>query len=182
MADDYLGKKMEEYRARAAVNIRRPAASLGRLLMKTNDFRGFDPNFEVREDQLKRIIEVNTGILSIRNRQALRFRPVTAGEAAAVLELIHEGAASAIRPLPHGFEPNAFIVVCSAADEDRYIDIDLGISLQTMMLQAAEIGLNGLRIDDFDRTRISETLDLESEPLLIIAVGKGIDKNRRAEP
>ena len=77
MADDYLGRKMEEYRARQAAGPRpqRPAATLRRLLLRNRSYRGYDPHFLVRRDQLLRIIEVNTLLPSAMNRQVLRFRP-----------------------------------------------------------------------------------------------------------
>ena len=54
MADDYLGRKMEEYRARQAAGPRpqRPAATLRRLLLRNRSYRGYDPHFLVRRDQL----------------------------------------------------------------------------------------------------------------------------------
>lgn len=179
MADDYLGRKMEEYMARKASgqSNRRPLATLGRLLLKNRSHRGYDANFIVREDQLRRIIAVNAKIPSARNQQVLRFRPVLSGEAQKVLAHIRLGGA-----LPHlhlplpGTEPNAFIIVCSTAAEDRYVDIDLGISAQSMLLQAAEIGLNGICIGAFDKERIRQEFGLEWEPLLILAIGRGIEK------
>ncbi|WP_368149100.1 nitroreductase family protein [Alistipes senegalensis] len=179
MADNYLERKMEEYRARtaAAQGSRRPLATLSRLLLKNRSHRGYDANFIVREDQLRRIIAVNAKIPSARNQQVLRFRPVLSGEAQKVLAHIRLGGA-----LPHlhlplpGTEPNAFIIVCSTAAEDRYVDIDLGISAQSMLLQAAEIGLNGICIGAFDKARIRQEFGLEWEPLLILAIGRGIEK------
>ena len=179
MADNYLERKMEEYRARTAAGqgSRRPLATLSRLLLKNRSHRGYDANFIVREDQLRRIIAVHTKIPSARNQQVLRFRPVLSGEAQKVLAHIRLGGA-----LPHlhlplpGTEPNAFIIVCSTAAEDRYVDIDLGISAQSMLLQAAEIGLNGICIGAFDKERIRQEFGLEWEPLLILAIGRGIEK------
>ena len=179
MADNYLERKMEEYRARTAAGQgpRRPLATLGRLLLKNRSHRGYDPGFIVREDQLRRIIAVNAKIPSARNQQVLRFRPVLSGEAHKVLPHVRLGEA-----LPHlhlplpGTEPNAFIIVCSTVAEDRYVDIDLGISAQSMLLQAAEIGLNGICIGAFDKERIRQEFGLEWEPLLILAVGRGIEK------
>lgn len=179
MADDYLGRKMEEYLARSASNqaSRRPLATLSRLLLKNRSHRGYDSRFIVREDQLRRIIGVNTRIPSARNQQVLRFRPVLADEAPGVLTGIRLGGAlpELHLPLP-GTEPNAFIIVCSTVPEDRYVDIDLGISVQSMLLQAAEIGLNGICIGAFDKEWIRQKFGLESEPLLILAIGKGIEK------
>ena len=107
---------------------------------------------------------------------------VLSGEAQKVLAHIRLGGA-----LPHlhlplpGTEPNAFIIVCSTAAEDRYVDIDLGISAQSMLLQAAEIGLNGICIGAFDKERIRQEFGLEGEPLLILAVGKSAERIERVE-
>ena len=179
MADDYLGRKMEEYRSRTASNqaLRRPLATLNRLLLKNRSYRGYDTGFLVREDQLRRLIGVNAKIPSARNQQVLRFRPVLADEAPKVLAHIHLGGAlpELHLPLP-GTEPNAFIIICSTVAEDRYVDIDLGISVQSMLLQAAEIGLNGICIGAFDKERIRQEFGLTMEPLLILAIGRGTEK------
>lgn len=178
MADNYLGNKMEEYMARKAAGApaRKAQATLSRLLLKNRSHRGYDPSFRVREDQLRRIIEVNTRIPSARNAQVLRFRPVTADEAHKVLPHIRLGGALPELNLPTtGSEPNAFIVICSVVAENKWIDIDVGISAQSMLLQATEIGLNGICIGAFDKERICEELGLEMEPLLILAIGRGTD-------
>ena len=177
MADNYLGKKMEEYFSRPRETRVRPAMSLCRLLRHNRSHRDYDASFVVRNDQLHSIIEVNTLIASALNRQALRFRPVLAGEAAKVLPHIRLGAALPDEHLPHaGCEPNAFIVVCSTVAEDRYIDIDLGISAQSMLLRATELGLNGICIASFDSDALMHALTLPCKPLLVIAIGRGADK------
>lgn len=177
MADDYLGRKMEEYRARKDSPVRRPAVTLTKLLLKNRSYRGYDSRFTVREDQFRTIIEVNTRIPSVRNQQVLCFRPVLADEARLVLPLIRLGGALPELHLPlSGTEPNAFIVICSTVSEDRYVDIDLGISAQSMLLRAAEIGLNGICIGAFDRVRIREELRLPYDPLLLLAIGKGAER------
>lgn len=177
MADNYLGRKMEEYRARTETPARRPAMTLTKLLLRNRSCRGYDPGFVVREDQLRSLIEVNTRIASARNQQVLRFRPVLADEAPLLLPLIRLGAAlpELHLPLP-GTEPNAFIVICSTIPEDRYVDIDLGISAQSMLLRAAEIGLNGICIGAFNPARVRQTLGLPYDPLLILAIGKGAER------
>ena len=151
MADDYLGRKMEEYLARTASGPRnrRPLATLGRLLLKNRSHRGYDARFVVRGDQLRRIIGVNAKIPSARNQQVLRFRPVLADEAPKVLPHIRLGGAlpELHLPLP-GTEPNAFIIICSTVAEDRYVDME----------------------------QIRREFGLDAEPLLILALGKGIEK------
>ena len=182
MADNYLERKMEEYRTRTAGQSgRRPLVTLSRLLQK-NRYRGYDTSFTVREDQLRRIIEVNTKTPSARNQQVLRFRLVLADEAPGVLAHVRMGGALPELHLPlAGTEPNAFIVVCSTVPEDRWVDIDLGIAVQSMLLRAVEIGLNGLCIGAFDRDAIRTRLRLPCEPLLILAVGKSAERIERVE-
>ena len=177
MADNYLGRKMEEYRARAEAPVRRPAVTLTKLLLRNRSCRGYDPRFQVREDQLRTLIEVNTRIPSARNQQVLRFRPVLGDEARQLLPLIRLGGAlpELHLPLP-GTERNAFIVICSTLPENRYVDMDLGISAQSMLLRAVEIGLNGICIGAFDPARVRELLGLPYDPLLILAVGKGAER------
>lgn len=177
MADNYLGRKMEEYRARKEAPVRRPAVTLTKLLLRNRSYRGYDSRFVVREDQLRTLIEVNTRIPSARNQQVLRFRPVLSDEAPLLLPLIRLGAAlpELHLPLP-GTEPNAFIVICSTVPENRFVDMDLGISAQSMLLRAAEIGLNGICIGAFHPARVREALRLPYDPLLILAIGKGAER------
>ncbi|MBE6196041.1 MAG: nitroreductase [Rikenellaceae bacterium] len=177
MADNYLEKKMEEWRQKPASESRKAAGGLMRLLLKSRSHRGYDPAFRVREDQLQRIIAVNTHIPSARNQQVLRFRPVLAEEAHKVLPHIKLGGALPHLGLPFpGTEPKAFIVICSTIPEDRYVSVDLGIAAQTMLLQAVEIGLNGICIGAFNKEAIRRELELPHEPLLILALGRGTEK------
>lgn len=178
MADNYLERKMEAYRSRPDTpRGGRPQHMLQRLLRRNRSCRGYDTHFVVRDDQLRRIISVCALIPSARNGQVLRFRPVLADEAHKVLPCIRLGGAlpDLHLPLP-GTEPNAFIIVCSTVAEERYVDIDLGIAAQSMLLQAVEIGLNGICIGAFDRDRIRQAFDLPFEPLLILAIGKGAER------
>lgn len=180
MADDYLGKKMEDYMRGGAVSKRAASAkNLMRLLEKNRSHRAYDSSFIVREDQLRRIIEVATKLPSARNQQVLRFRPVLADEADKVLPHIRLGGALPELHLPEkGSEPNAYIVICSTVAEDRYVSVDLGIAAQSMLLQAVEIGLNGICIGAFDRMAVKQALALDLEPLLVLAIGRGADNIR----
>lgn len=172
---------MEDYRSQPTKPTKR-AANLEKLLRKNRSYRGYDPSFEVREDQLRRIVAVNTQIPSARNSQALRFRLVTRNEAHKVLPHIRLGGALPHLHLPYpGTQPEAFIVVMSAIEPDHYIYIDLGISAQSMLLQATEIGLNGIMIGACDKERLQEELQLPYRPLLVIALGRGNEQIRLVE-
>lgn len=171
MADNYLEKKMEDYRASQPT--KRRTATLRRLLLHNRSYRGYDNSFVVREDQLRRIIEVATLCPSARNQQVLRFRPVLKDESDKVLSHIRLGGALPELHLPFpGNEPNAFVVICSTVEESKYVDMDLGIVAQSMLLQATEIGLGGICIGAFDHEPIKEALNLAYEPLLVLAIGR----------
>ena len=47
-----------------------------------------------------------------------------------------------------------------------------------MLLQAVEIGLNGLCILSFDKQGITDALGLGLEPLMVLAIGKSVEKVR----
>lgn len=177
MADNYLEKKLEEWRARPGVRPAKPRASLEQLLRRNRSCRGYDPSFVVREDQLRRIVAVNRLTPSARNQQVLRFRIVAADEAHKVLPHIRMGGALPELHLPYpGTEPRAFIVICTAAEPDPYVYMDLGIAAQSMLLQAVEIGLNGLCIGAFDREALRRELALPCAPLLVLALGRGAER------
>ena len=178
MADNYLEKKMEQHRAATGAQAGKSRNSLATLFERNRSTLGYDSSFIVRPDQLRRIVAVNTKVASARNRQALRFRLVTADEAQKVLPHISMGAALSEMQLPlPGTEPNAFIIVCSSIAPRTSTYIDLGISVQSMLLQATEIGLNGLCILSFDKERIMEALGLSLEPLMVVAIGKSAEKH-----
>lgn len=171
MADNYLEKRMEDYRNQAPRA--KKVATLNKLLRRNRSYRGYDTKFEVRDDQLRRIIETATLCPSARNQQVLRFRPVLANESDIMLKHIRLGGAlpELHLPLP-GTEPRAFVVICSTVEESKYVDIDLGIVAQTMLLQATEMGLGGICIGAFDHAEIKEALKLSYEPVLVIAFGR----------
>lgn len=178
MADNFLEKRMEQYRSHSSsLQNTKTKEGLAALLVKNRSTRGYDASYRVRIDQLRRIVAVNTKLASARNRQPLRFRLVTADEACKVLPFIRMGAGLKELNLPlEGTEPNAFIIVCSTIEPRNSTFVDLGIAAQSMLLQAVEMGLNGLCIMDFDRQLLVDTLQLPYTPLLVIAVGKSAEK------
>jgi len=179
MADNYLEKRYEEVFGKAAGQKKAPQRpTLDTLLLHNRSYRGFDKDYVVHRRQLDAMIAVNVKVASSVNLQRLRFRPVVKGpEADLVNKYIRMG-----RGLPHlklpfpGTEPEAFIVVCSIVPENPGIDIDLGISLQSMLLKAVEMGLGGLMIRNFDREPIREALALPYEPIAVLAIGKPSEK------
>ncbi|MBR2115712.1 MAG: nitroreductase family protein [Alistipes sp.] len=173
MADNYLGKKMEDFLSGKTAAPKR-VMNLAKLVAKNRSYRGYDNSFVVRADQLRRIMEVVPMCPSAKNQQVLRLRAVLSDEADKVLPHIRLGGALRELKLPlPGTEPRAFIVICSTVAEDKYVNMDIGIIAQTMLLQATEIGLNGICIGAFDHAAVQQSLNLPYQPLLILAIGKG---------
>ena len=178
MADNYLEKRYEEVFGSGHTKVKRIGHTLDELLMRNRSCRGYNTNYVVRREELERIVGVCCKVPSARNQQVLRFRLVTRDTGAnKVLQNIKMGAALPELHLPFpGTEPEAFIVVCSTIEENKMVDIDLGIALQSMLLKAVEMGLNGLAIGAFNRDKIAQELELPYTPLMIVAIGKGIER------
>lgn len=178
MADNYLESKFEELRnGGVKKQTSKKIHFLESLLTKNRSSRGYDKNVVVGHSTLEKIVSVNTKIPSAKNQQVLRFKLVTRDNGAEkVLENIKLGGALPELHLPFpGTEPEAFIIICSTAPESKLVDIDLGISAQSMLLRAVEMGLNGIIIGAFNKQKITEAFALPYEPLLIVAIGKGAE-------
>lgn len=180
MADNYLEKRYDAVFG-SKTKTKRVGHTLDELLLRNRSTRGYYKDFVVTRDMLMQIVSVNNKIPSGRNAQTLRFRLVTrdTGEAPQVLANVKMGAALPELHLPFpGTEPEAFIIVCGTVPENRIVDIDLGISIQSMLLKATEIGLSGLTIVAFNKENLTNALNLPYEPLAVLAIGKGQEQFR----
>jgi len=153
MADNYLGKKMEDLQNRKkVVRVKGNVKSLDTLLLKNRSCRTWDPSVKVTEEDLRKIVAVNTMIPCAKNQQVLRFKLLTGKAAADFCPFIKLGALLPdMKFPPEGCEPSAFIIVCSTVPENKWVDIDLGISAQSMLLKATEMGLSGICIGAFSK-------------------------------
>ena len=185
MADNYLENRYDELfgSGRKKTVVKHVGQSLDSLLKKNRSYRGYDKNTKVSMEQLKKIVAVNTMLPSGRNQQSLRFKLVTHDTGAEkVLANIKLGGALPELHLPFdGTEPEAFIIICSTVPENKILDIDLGISAQSMLLKAVEMGLNGIMIGAYNKENIKKEFDLPYEPVLIVAIGKGAETIRLVE-
>ena len=176
MADNYLENKFEALRNKPVA--KKPAVSLGTLLRKNRSYRGYDKTVIVTEAQLRRIVEVCTKIPSGRNQQVLRFRLVTKDSGADKMQGLYKlgGALPELHlPFP-GTEPEAFIVICSTVEPDKWVHMDVGIAAQSMLLKAVEMGLGGICIGAFNKAALMEAFALPCDPVLVLAIGKPAEK------
>ncbi len=172
MADNYLENKFEELRNRPAK--KKVTASLGTLLRRNRSYRGYDKSCVVTQAQLRRIAEVCTKVPSGRNQQALRFKLLTRDTGAEKMQGLYKlgGALPELHlPFP-GTEPEAFIIICSTREPDRWVNMDIGIAAQSMLLKATEMGLGGICIGAFNPAAVTEAFALPYPPQLVVAIGK----------
>lgn len=176
MADNYLEKRAQELQQKRKVVVRR-SASLESLLKRNRSFRGYDRSVEVGPEQLMEMVKTVTWVASGMNAQPLRFRLVTGEDAAKVHPLVKLGAALPEEHLPHpGEEPSAYIVICSTVDENRIVDMDLGIAAQSILLKATEMGLGGIIILNFKADAVQAALSLQMKPLAVLGIGKPAER------
>ncbi len=178
MADNYLEKRYEETLGANKPKVRRIGHPVDDLLKRNRSVRGYKKAYVVSRNELERIVSVCSRIPSARNQQVLRFRLVTKESGAdRVLPLVKMGGALPELHLPFpGTEPEAFILCCSTVPESPLVDVDLGIALQSMLLKAVEMGLNGLIIGAFNREKLREAFALPYPPLMVLAIGKGDER------
>lgn len=182
MADGYLEKRFEEMRKQGKKTVVRHK-SIDSLVERNRSYRGYDKAFVVKREMLERIVAVTAKVPSAKNKQVLRYRLVTKGDDADfVLQNIKLGGLLPELHLPFaGTEPEAFIIVCCTTKEDKLVDIDLGIAMQTMLLKAADMGLGGLIIGAFNKANITSHFNLQYEPMAVVAVGKPGEKIKIVE-
>ena len=178
MADGYLEKRYEEVFGKGARKTVVKHVALETLMEKNRSYRGYQKDYVVKREMLERIVAVNMKIASAKNQQVLRFKLVTKETGAdIILQNMKLGGLLPELHLPFpGTEPEAFIIICSTVPETKFVDIDLGIAAQSMLLKATEMGLNGIMIGAFNKARITEAFSLPYEPLLMLAIGKGNEK------
>ena len=153
------------------------------IVKKSRSFRGYDEKRKIEREELLSFVDCARFAPSSVNRQPFRYFLAYEKEK---LDLIQPltGWARALpeKNLPYpGKRPTAFIIILqdTAIDDDmnRYPK-DVGIVAQTMLLAAAEKGLGGIMIGNFNPAKISKALELPENlvPMLIVAFGKPDEK------
>lgn len=153
------------------------------LVKQARSHRGFRQDRKVTRQELEHLVECARFTPAARNDQVLKYylaeRPETV---AAIQPLTKWAGALAELHLPRkGAEPVAYIVICldgSLAENPAPYQRDVGIVAQTMLLAAAEMGLNGCMIGSFAAGKLREKLGLPEaiKPQLLLALGEGTDR------
>ena len=149
------------------------------LVKKSRSYRGYDESRKISREELLELVDCARFAPSSVNRQPFQYLLAYEQEDLDKIQPL-TGWARALpqMKLPHpGKCPTAFIVICQNTDWDpdlnRYLR-DVGITAQTMLLAAAEMGLGGIMIGNFSPKKLSEATELPENiiPMLIVAFGK----------
>ncbi len=149
------------------------------LLKQNRSYRGYDESVPVTRGQLLEMVDCARYAPSSVNRQPFQYYLASDPETAAKIQPLTRWA----RALPEldlpfpGTRPVAWIVICQNMDWGETVaryQKDVGIVAQTMLLAAAEMGLGGCMIGNFDPPAVKEALGLAENltPVLLVAVGK----------
>ena len=152
------------------------------LVKQARSHRGFRQDRKVTRQELEHLVECARFTPAARNDQVLKYYLAEKPETVAAIQpLTKWGGALAELHLPRkGAEPVAYIVICldgSLAENPAPYQRDVGIVAQTMLLAAAEMGLNGCMIGSFAAGELREKLGLPEtiKPQLLLALGEGTD-------
>ncbi len=153
------------------------------LVKKNRSYRGYDESRKVSREELVDMVDCARLAPSSVNAQPFQYYLANEEEAVNKIQAVTKWArALPEMELPHkGMCPTAFIIVCQdlriGESVARY-QKDVGIVAQTILLSAAEMGLGGCMIGNYNAKEVSEAVRLEEHfsPVLIIAIGKPMEQ------
>ena len=153
------------------------------LVKQARSHRGFRRDRKVTRQELEHLVECARFTPAARNDQVLKYYLAEKPETVAAIQPLTKwaGALAELHLPRKGAEPVAYIVICldgSLAENPAPYQRDVGIVAQTMLLAAAEMGLNGCMIGSFAAGELREKLGLPEtiKPQLLLALGEGTDR------
>lgn len=153
------------------------------LVKQARSHRGFRQDRKVTRQELEHLVGCARFTPAARNDQVLKYYLAEKTETVAAIQPLTKwaGALAELHLPRKGAEPVAYIVICldgSLAENPAPYQRDVGIVAQTMLLAAAEMGLNGCMIGSFAAGELREKLGLPEtiKPQLLLALGEGTDR------
>ena len=159
------------------------------LVKKNRSYRGFDESVMIPREKMLEIVDCARLCPSSVNIQPLKYFISCTKEQNAVIQPLTGWA----RQLPEldlpfeGHRPTAFVVICHDTDiaenAERFYK-DVGITAQTMLLCATDMGYGGCMIGNFVPDKVKAALSLPKNliPVLIVAFGKPDENIILTEP
>lgn len=153
------------------------------LVKQARSHRGFRQDRKVTRQELEHLVECARFTPAARNDQVLKYYLAEKPETVAAIQPLTKwaGALAELHLPRKGAEPVAYIVICldgSLTENPAPYQRDVGIVAQTILLAAAEMGLNGCMIGSFAAGELREKLGLPEaiKPQLLLALGEGTDR------
>ncbi len=180
MADNYLEKKMEEYKARpwssSGSKSHKMATTLNKLLAKNRQYCIYDNIVVVREEHLRNISDVCSKIDFVGSikQEDFVFEYIMLDEPLSESKFAdnHPSVASVSKSFATT-NSKALIAIryMKECENLQRLYLNLGILMQSMLLRATEMGLNGHCI------YLEEKKLLSDERLMaVLAFGKGVQE------
>ena len=153
------------------------------IVIANRSYRGYDESYKFTKEKLEEYVDLTRYTPSSVNMQPFKYYIAYEKSNVDTIQKMTKWA----RALPElnlpyeGKKPTGFIIICQDtnifSNTNRFMK-DVGIVAQTILLQAADDGLGGCMIGNFNAEEVKSTLDLSENllPLLIIALGKPAEK------
>ncbi len=147
------------------------------LVYGCRTYRRFYEDVKISEEELKGLVDLARMTASTANSQALKYKIVNDPEGnGQVFETLGWAAALSDWDGPEaGERPSAYIVIVCDNTLGKNKQWDEGITAQTIMLGATELGYGGCILGNVKRSRLAEVLDIDQERYsisLVLALGK----------
>jgi len=153
---------------------------LEELILKNRSYRRYVEDEKISIESLEYLINLARLTPTARNQQSLRYILVNSIEQNELVfpEISWAGYLTNWDGPEKGERPSAYIIIIGEIEESKILDVDLGISAQSILLGAAENGLGGCMIHAFNRDNIRKkfNIPLKFKPMLIISLGKPNEK------
>lgn len=153
------------------------------IVIANRSYRGYDESYKFTKEKLEEYVDLTRFTPSSVNMQPFKYYVAYEKANVDTIQKMTKWA----RALPElnlpyeGKRPTGFIIICQDtnifSNTNRFMK-DVGIVAQTILLQAAEDGLGGCMIGNFNAEEVKSTLCLSDNllPLLIVALGKPSEK------
>lgn len=149
---------------------------LKNIVSANRSYRRFHQNHAIEEKSLQQLVELARLCPSSRNIQAIKFILSSSKETNEIIfpHLAWAGYLKDWKGPEEGERPSAYIILVGDKNIDTNFDTDIGITAQTMLLGAAELGLGGCMIGSIERTKLREKLQIAEhlQIKLVVALGK----------
>ncbi|NLF51379.1 MAG: nitroreductase family protein [Leptolinea sp.] len=150
------------------------------LVTRNRSYRRFDQSARIAPETLRELCDLMRLSPSGRNAQPLKYMIVSTEDMCARVftTLAWAGYLKDWDGPEEGERPAAYVVVLGDTAIASNFGIDAGLSIQSLLLGAAEKSLGGCIIQSVKRDELAKVLDVSAglEILYVIALGKPVEK------